>query len=89
MIQYEDIEPYFGWTLMHDIYEDGDGFNRNLWEAHHFSGARQVIHVSDFSFTMTQSRFNWLVENNFPRSRTKAPWFSDEMDRMIANASTP
>lgn len=73
---------------MWELYVDSDDFNRNWWEAHHFSGASQILQVSDFSFTMNQDRFNWLIENNFPRSPTKGPWSSDEIDRRIANAET-
>lgn len=87
MIRVEGYEPCLGWVLMHDDYEDGDGFLRNWWEAHHFSGAHRILQVSDFSFTMNQDRFNWLVENDFPHSPTKGPWSSDEIDRRIASAS--
>ncbi len=79
------IAPCRGWVLMHDIYQDADGFNRNWWEARHFGGATQLLQVSDFSFAMTQARFNWLVENNFPQS-PRGPWSSDEIDRRIAHA---
>lgn len=95
MMRYSGIEPHLGWVLMHDDYEDGDRFTRNWWEAHK-DGERKLLQVSDFRFTMTQARFNWLVENNFPHRQVQhshgpvgVPWTDDAIDERIANASAP
>lgn len=82
----DSIQPYKGWTLVEDPYEDGDRFERLWSEAHHESGRRQILHVSDFTFRMNQARFNWFVDNDFPLPPGKGPWSSDAVDREIARA---
>jgi hypothetical protein len=93
MMRYTEIEPHLGWELFHDEYEDGDRFPRYWWEAHK-DGGHKLLQVSDFNFTMTQARFNWLVENDFPHHYVQhshgpvgVPWSNDAIDERIANAA--
>lgn len=83
-----DIQSRNDWTLVEDDYDDSDGFLRKWYEAHHPVLGRRLLQVSDFTFTMTQDRFNWLVDNDFPSSPTKGPWSSAEIDKRIADAKT-
>lgn len=84
-----DIAPHNGWVLLEDDYEDSDGFWRTWYEAHHPINGRRIMDVSDFNFTMTQQRFNWFVDNDFPPRPNKGPWYNTEVDRRIANAPSP
>ena len=87
----QEILPHEGWYLWEDDYDDSDGFLRTWYEARHIRGGHRLLQVSDFSFTMTQERFNWLVDNNFPQCRVQhshgpvlVPWSNDSIDERIA-----
>lgn len=70
-----------GWQLHCDPYNDGDGFDRDWYEAMHRDGRVKVLHVSDFDFQMTKDRFTKLVRLNFPRA-PKGNWTSETLDGM-------
>jgi hypothetical protein len=93
----ENIEPYEGWVLWHDLYDyGGDRLPTDWWEARHPEHGTRLLQASGYSFTMTQERFEFLVrqegrQNQVPcesgyQGVIRVPWTNEAIDRSIANA---
>ena len=81
------IEPVDGWQLLTFDYEDGDGFIRPGFYAYRF-GEYRLLNTSRFSFTPTQERFAWIVNNGFPRGivfgQIQSNLWNDGIDKILA-----
>jgi hypothetical protein len=76
---------YKGWTLHEEEVHEPD--NRWTWhEAQHEDGRRVILHVSPYH-DLTEQRFQYLVDHDFPRA-PKGNWLPDELDRLIENADS-
>lgn len=80
------------WTCVQTDDEDSDGFYTDGWHAKNkVTGESRIIHHSRFRFTMTPERFAWLVENDFPKNKTKwgapANWDNADIDAAMENGS--
>lgn len=72
-----------GWQLHNETYQDSDGFDRDWYEAHHTDGRVETLHVSDFSFQMTEDRFAKLVRLGFQRA-PRGNWSNKTLDAVAA-----
>lgn len=76
------------WECREGDYEDGDGFTTTEWTAHNReTGERRLMQLSRFHFTMTEARWRWLVENDFPRPPGKGPWSGSEIDARMEDGA--
>ena len=57
---------YKGWRVEREPYPDGDGFYTIDLDAVNEEGRRVMLDVSRFRFQLTEERFRWFVDNDFP-----------------------
>jgi hypothetical protein len=62
----EGVEAHNGWSVFYDFDKDGDGFEYTYYEAQHPELGSKFLNLS-FSFNLTQERFNFFVDNDFPQ----------------------
>ncbi len=85
---------YNGWQHLTSEYDDGDGFVTIDHDAKGPNGKIIRLDTSRFKFQMTEERFQWFVDNGFPRREyfnTIGPIWSSDIDKEIVtkNASPP
>lgn len=79
-----------GWRLEVDEARDGDGFGYPVFWAVRGEECK-LLQCSRFSFTPTQERFAFLVDNNFPSHPPRpdgkryplGPWTDKDLDAAI------
>lgn len=99
MNRVDDIKPYEGWVLFHDLYDHGqDRYPSDWYEARHPDHGTRLLQTSAYRFTMTQERFEFLVRQEGRQRKVKSsvgyngeigvPWDNESIDREIANAAS-
>jgi hypothetical protein len=76
------------WEAWSDLEDDSDGFSTIEWFAkHRETGEERILHHSRFGFQMTEARFRYLVENDFPLPPGKGPWTGPEVDAAMEDGA--
>lgn len=94
----DNIEPYEGWVLWHDLYDHGhERYPTDWYEARHPEHGTRLLQTSAYSFHMTQERFEFLVRQEGRQHKVKSefgyngeigvPWSDEAIDEGIAHAS--
>lgn len=94
----EEIQPYEGWTLWWELYDEGpDRYPSDWYEARHPEHGTMILQTSSFNFHMTQERFEFLIRQEGRQDKVPCsfgyqgvigvPWSDEAIDKEIANAS--
>lgn len=76
------------WECIDTAEQDGDGWSTPGWFARHrITGETRTINHSRFNFHMTEARFHWLAENNFPASPGRGPWTDSAIDAAMEDGA--